>query len=57
METAASSVLVISPMPNPSSVYNRDFRFNPIERKLELLTQTFQFGHSFDEWYNRFVCR
>ena len=45
------------PDAEPVSVYNRDFRFNPIERKLELITQTFQFGHSFDEWYNRFVCR
>ena len=44
-------------MPSPFSVYNRDFRFDPVNRELELTTQTFQFGHTFDEWYNRFVCR
>ncbi len=27
-----------------------------MSRRLELTTQTFQFGHSFDECYNRFVC-
>lgn len=41
----------------PISVYNRDFRLDPVSKKLELTTQTFQFGHSFGAWYNRFVCR
>ena len=45
------------PEAEPISVYNRDFRFDPVSLQLELTNQTFQFGHSFDEWYNRFVCR
>ena len=34
----------------------RDFRFDPVTGNFETTTQTFQFGHSFDDWYNRFVC-
>ena len=45
------------PDAEPVSVYNRDFRFDPGSRKIELTTQTFQFGHTFDQWYNRYVCR
>ncbi len=45
------------PDAKPISVYNRDFSFDPVTRQLELTTQTFQFGHTFDAWYNRFVCR
>ena len=44
------------PNAEPISVYDRDFRFDPVSGAFELTTQTFQFGHSFDEWYNRFVC-
>ncbi len=44
------------PEAEPISVYDRDFRFDPVSRELELTTQTFQFGHSFDDWYNRYVC-
>ena len=44
------------PNAQPISVYDRDFRFDPVNGGFELLTQTFQFGHSFDDWYNRFVC-
>ncbi len=44
------------PEAEPISVYDRDFRFHPVTRELELTTQTFQFGHSFDDWYNRYVC-
>ena len=40
----------------PVSLGARDFRFNPVSGRFETTTQTFQFGHSFDEWYNRFVC-
>ena len=40
----------------PVSLGARDFRFDPVSGRFETTTQTFQFGHSFDEWYNRFVC-
>ncbi len=44
------------PNAEPISVYDRDFRFDPVSGAFELTGQTFQFGHSFDDWYNRFVC-
>ncbi len=45
------------PDAEPVSVYNRDFRFSPVSLEMELTNQTFQFGYSFDEWFNRYVCR
>lgn len=45
------------PDAEPVSVYNRDFRFSPVSLEMELTTQTFQFGYTFDEWFNRYVCR
>ncbi|MBM4076463.1 MAG: dehydrogenase, partial [Planctomycetes bacterium] len=38
------------------SVTGRDFRFHPVTEKLELVTGTVQFGNTFDDWGNRFVC-
>ena len=40
----------------PVSLGARDFRFDPVSGRFETTTQTFQFGHAFDEWFNRFVC-
>jgi putative membrane-bound dehydrogenase-like protein len=34
----------------------RDFRFHPVSRAFELTTGTIQFGTSFDDWGNRFLC-
>lgn len=31
-------------------------RFNPVDERLEAWAQGSQFGHSFDDWGNRFVC-
>ncbi len=45
------------PEAEPVSVYNRDFRFSPVSLEMELTNQTFQFGYTFDEWFNRYVCR
>ena len=45
------------PDAEPVSVYNRDFRWDPESLEMELTTQTFQFGYSFDQWFNRYVCR
>lgn len=38
------------------SVRGRDFRFSPVTRKFETITGTVQFGNSFDDWGNRFLC-
>ncbi|MDG1893340.1 MAG: c-type cytochrome [Fuerstiella sp.] len=34
----------------------RDFRFNPVDDRLESITGTVQFGNTFDDWGNRFLC-
>ena len=44
------------PDAEPVALLSRDFRFDPVSGKFETTTQTFQFGHCFDDWYNRFVC-
>jgi putative membrane-bound dehydrogenase-like protein len=38
------------------SVNGRDFRFDPVTRKFETITGTVQFGNTFDDWGNRFLC-
>jgi len=40
----------------PVSVNGRDFRFNPANDRLESITGTVQFGNTFDDWGNRFLC-
>ena len=40
----------------PVSVRNRDFRFDPATRAFEAITGTVQFGNTFDDWGNRFLC-
>lgn len=40
----------------PVSVRGRDFRFDPRTGVFEAIAGTAQFGNSFDDWYNRFVC-
>ncbi len=44
------------PDTEPIPLLSRDFRFDPVSGEFETTTQTFQFGHCFDDWYNRFVC-
>ncbi len=34
----------------------RDFRFDPVTEKFETISGTIQFGNSFDDWGNRFLC-
>jgi len=46
----------IDPDAEPISVNGRDFRFDPVSGVFETTTETFQFGNTFDDWYNRFVC-
>jgi putative membrane-bound dehydrogenase-like protein len=38
------------------TVDGRDFRFDPVTRKFETITGTVQFGNTFDDWGNRFLC-
>jgi putative membrane-bound dehydrogenase-like protein len=50
----------IRPGDNPAaariSVKGRDFRFDPRTERFETITGTVQFGNTFDDWGNRFVC-
>lgn len=38
------------------SVNGRDFRFDPVSGRFETITGTVQFGNTFDDWGNRFLC-
>jgi putative membrane-bound dehydrogenase-like protein len=38
------------------SVDGGDFRFDPVSGRFEAITGTIQFGNTFDDWGNRFVC-
>jgi putative membrane-bound dehydrogenase-like protein len=44
------------PTAKPISVKGRDFRFDPATGQFETVTGTVQFGNTFDDWGNRFVC-
>jgi putative membrane-bound dehydrogenase-like protein len=44
------------PAAKPISIKGRDFRFDPFSRHFEPQTGTKQFGMSFDDWGNRFLC-
>lgn len=41
---------------DPVSVTGHDFRFDPESGVLEAITGTVQFGNTFDDWGNRFLC-
>ncbi|MBG85688.1 MAG: dehydrogenase [Verrucomicrobiales bacterium] len=41
---------------NPINVRGRDFRFDPATREFETISGSIQFGNTFDDWGNRFVC-
>ncbi len=41
---------------DPVSVAGHDFRFDPETGQFEAITGTVQFGNSFDDWGNRFLC-
>lgn len=44
------------PNAKPISVERHDFRFDPVTEEFEPITGTIQFGNSFDDWGNRFMC-
>ena len=44
------------PDDKPISVDRHDFRFDPVTEEFEPIVGTVQFGNSFDDWGNRFMC-
>jgi putative membrane-bound dehydrogenase-like protein len=40
----------------PLNVSGMDFRFNPTDERYEAISGLGQFGNTFDDWGNRFVC-
>ncbi len=46
----------MKPRPAPISVRGRDFRFDAVSGAFEAITGTVQFGTTFDDWGNRFLC-
>ncbi|MFO0948625.1 MAG: PVC-type heme-binding CxxCH protein [Planctomycetota bacterium] len=40
----------------PINVRGNDFRFSPVTEKMEPISGSAQFGHSMDDWGNRFLC-
>ncbi len=44
------------PQAKPIDVGHCDFRFEPMSGEFETITGTVQFGNTFDDWGNRFVC-
>jgi putative membrane-bound dehydrogenase-like protein len=44
------------PNEKPISVNRHDFRFDPVTEEFEPIVGTVQFGNSFDDWGNRFLC-
>ncbi|MCI0457651.1 MAG: CehA/McbA family metallohydrolase [Gemmataceae bacterium] len=44
------------PNAKPVVVSGRDFRFDPMTEVFETITGTVQFGNTFDDWGNRFLC-
>ena len=38
------------------SVKGQDFRFDPVSESFEAITGAIQFGNTFDDWGNRFLC-
>ncbi len=39
------------------SISGRDFRFNPITEEFQAISGSEQFGNTFDDWNNRFICQ
>ncbi len=39
------------------SLRGRDFRFHPVTGKFEAISGSEQFGNTFDDWNNRFICQ
>lgn len=48
---------VEDPAAAPVAMRGRDFRFHPVTGKFEAISGSEQFGNSFDDWGNRFICQ
>ncbi len=44
------------PDATPVSMSGCDFRLDPVSRRLEAISGSEQFGNTFDDWNNRFIC-
>lgn len=44
------------PEATPVALSRQDFRFDPRDESLELLSGGARFGNTFDDWQNRFIC-
>jgi putative membrane-bound dehydrogenase-like protein len=49
-------VRVADPAVQPIRIGTHDFRFSPVDEQFELIPGGARFGHSFDDWGNRFIC-
>ncbi|HUE70208.1 MAG TPA: PVC-type heme-binding CxxCH protein [Pirellulaceae bacterium] len=45
-----------SPVADPINISGMDFRFNPLTGQAEAVSGNGQFGLTFDDWGNRFIC-
>ncbi len=45
------------PQAKTVALRGRDFRFDPVSKKFEALSGSEQFGNTFDDWNNRFLCQ
>jgi len=44
------------PDQTPVSVSRKDFRFDPVTKEFDSISGGKQFGNTFDDWGNRFLC-
>ncbi len=44
------------PQTAPVSIRGRDFRFHPVTGQFQAISGSEQFGNTFDDWGNRFIC-
>lgn len=50
-------VNLTTPSAAPVSIRGRDFRFHPVTREFQAISGSEQFGNTFDDWGNRFICQ
>jgi putative membrane-bound dehydrogenase-like protein len=50
-------VSLADPQAAPTSIRGRDFRFHPVSGEFQAISGSEQFGNTFDDWGNRFICQ
>lgn len=50
-------VALADPQAAPVSIRGRDFRFHPVTGEFQAISGSEQFGNTFDDWGNRFICQ